>query len=354
MNKNAFSILGVFILCFSCNESNLHKINYHSLKGDIISDSIFSRMPGDLYVLKNHIVWHDPFDSEGFTHYIDKHTKKEIVAIGNIGQGPNEFQTPDLSQTYDNNILIYDLNSDKQAILITDSVVNKKQDYFVFIESNNINNINTITRKKNIHNNTFVTLEPKSEDGIFRLLLHDKSFNFGEFFMGNAIENAFSVYQGHIGYNNDNNIFVYANNCVSYISIYKLDEQNRSFSLLNEIIEDYNYNRINNKNLTINKEKRGCMGLALSKDFIILQKRDYKSDNTNENEVNPNSFDKLPRTVFLYDYKGNLKHIVNLEVPILRIAANIQNNELYIISVNPEYFIMKYDLDTLFTDNLKT
>ena len=129
------------------------------------------------------------------------------------------------------------------------------------------------------------------------------------------------------------------------MSIYKFNEKDFNFSLLNEVIEDYFYNRIDDNYLTADPNKKGIRGLTLSKDFIILQKRDYKSDNTNENEVNLNSFDKLPKTVFLYDYKGNLKHIVNLEKPILRIAANINDNMLYIITTNPEYIIMKYDLD---------
>ena len=89
------------------------------------------------------------------------------------------------------------------------------------------------------------------------------------------------------------------------------------------------------------------MGLALSKDFIVMQKRDYKTDNTNENDVSFNSFDKLPKTVFLYDYDGNLKHIVNLGVPILRISANTKDNTLYIMAVDNEYVIMKYDLDAI-------
>ena len=298
-------------------------------------------MPGEFFLLENHIVWADPFSSENFIHYIDKHTKKEIAAIGNKGQGPNEFSTPSISKTYDNNIFVYDINTSKQAILITDSVVRKKQEHFVFLEGNKLN---TISRKSNIDKNTFVVLDPASEESMFRLLYDDDFFSFGRSFLENTIRDPYNLYQGLIGYNNDNNKFVYANFRVSYISIYNYNDKEKIFSLQNEIIEDFEYNAISIKDLTESREKKGCMDMTLSKDFIILLKRDYKSDATNEMDVDLNSFDKLPKTVFLYDYEGYLKHIVNLEMPTLRIAADINDNMLYIITTDPEYVIMEYNL----------
>ena len=38
---------------------------------------------------------------------------------------------------------------------------------------------------------------------------------------------------------------------------------------------------------------------------------------------------KCPRTVFLYDYDGNLVKIVDLGIPVMRIASEEQSNTLY-------------------------
>ena len=345
MKKHLLSILIIFALFISCNKNKKYEVGYHSIKGELIYDSIYSRMPGQFFVLKDYFVWHDPFNSENIIHYIDRHTKKEITAVGNIGQGPLEFTTPALSQTYDNNILVYDRNSSKQAIFITDNIVKKRQEYFIFLEENKMN---SIIRKTNIDENTFIVLDPQSEESMFKLLYDNSFLNFGRFFFENAMDKEpFYLYQGFLEYNSDKNKFVYANTRVSYISIYNYDNKDKSIILANEIIEDYEYNSISKKNLIEDREKIGCMGLALSKDFIILQKRDYKSDNINEIDVNLNNFDRMPKTVFLYDYEGKLRHIVNLEMPILRIGANIKENKLYIITTDPEYVIMEYDIDEL-------
>jgi len=343
MNRKIFSLLFVLSLFLGCAENKSYNVSYHTLKGELVFDSIYSRMPGSLYVLNDHIVWQDPFASRNFIHYIDKQTRNEIVAIGNIGQGPNEFATPSISKTYDDNILVYDLNSHKQAILITDSVVRKKQEHFVTLKRYKMT---LTTRKINIADSTFVELNPASDVGIFRLLEGNKYFSFGRQFLKNVTGEPYNLYQGHINYNKDNKKLVYANSLVSYFSIYDFDANKNAFSLQNEIIEDYMYNRINEKKLTVNRAKRGYSDMTLSKDFIIFRRRDYRAEDVNERDaITLNDFEKVPRTVFLYDYKGNLKHIVNLEMPILRIAAHIKDNMLYIITTDPEYVIMKYDLD---------
>lgn len=48
--------------------------------------------------------------------------------------------------------------------------------------------------------------------------------------------------------------------------------------------------------------------------------------------------------LFLYDYDGNLKKIVDLGYPVLRIAADIKNNILYAIVVMEDFVLVKYEL----------
>lgn len=53
---------------------------------------------------------------------------------------------------------------------------------------------------------------------------------------------------------------------------------------------------------------------------------------------------KCPHTVFLYDYDGNLVKIVDLGIPVMRIAADCQDNVLYAIGADPDYILVKYEL----------
>ena len=45
--------------------------------------------------------------------------------------------------------------------------------------------------------------------------------------------------------------------------------------------------------------------MALTKDFIVAIQRDYEEDPTDESRVG-RDIGKLPQTLFVYDYDGNL------------------------------------------------
>lgn len=79
------------------------------------------------------------------------------------------------------------------------------------------------------------------------------------------------------------------------------------------------------------------------KDYIAIIQRDYEIDKTDESTVGMN-FDKLPKTVFLYDYEGKLKRIIDLGIPLIRIAGDTESNTLFAIGVDPELVLIKSEL----------
>ena len=81
----------------------------------------------------------------------------------------------------------------------------------------------------------------------------------------------------------------------------------------------------------------------MSKDYIIALQRDYTVDDMDERKVG-RDVSKCPRTVFLYDYDGNLRKIVDLGIPVMRIAADHRSNVLYAIGADPEYLLVKFEL----------
>ena len=81
----------------------------------------------------------------------------------------------------------------------------------------------------------------------------------------------------------------------------------------------------------------------MSKDYIITLERDRDRDPIDESTVG-RDVSKCPHTVFLYDYDGNLVKIVDLGIPVMRIAADCQDNVLYAIGADPDYILVKYEL----------
>lgn len=77
--------------------------------------------------------------------------------------------------------------------------------------------------------------------------------------------------------------------------------------------------------------------------YIITLERDRETDPMDETTVR-RDISKCPRTVFLYDYTGRLLKIVDVGMPIMRIAANRNSNVLYMIGGNPDYVLAKCEL----------
>ncbi len=48
-------------------------------------------------------------------HVINLQTNQEIGKFLDIGNGPNEFVTPNYSLTSDNNVVVYDMSQDKMS-----------------------------------------------------------------------------------------------------------------------------------------------------------------------------------------------------------------------------------------------
>jgi hypothetical protein len=80
--------------------------------------------------------------------------------------------------------------------------------------------------------------------------------------------------------------------------------------------------------------------MALTKDFIVTIQRDYEDDPTDESKVG-RDIGKLPQTLFVYDYDGNLLKTINYSVPIGRIAGDIKTNTIYAIYADPDFKLGK-------------
>ena len=320
------------LLLSACSYNKSIETERITMEPTIVYDSIESRMPGTLMVCNEFAIWTDPLTSEDQAHIVNLKTQEEIGKIVNVGNGPKEFITPAFSLSTDNELIVYDMNNDKMAIYAIDDVKKGQE------PSCSIFNKKTrgLTRLIKINNDDFVSFDPQSSFPFQTANSH----SFGKYPFGNEIDNNYNVSQGNIAYNADKNILIYSTISFPYMAAYKKEKD--KFELLWEQKGDLDYSISENK-IVLDKKKKGSVELALTKDYIVTLQRDYQTDPTNEVKVG-RDFTKLPQTLFLYDYKSNLRKIVNLGMPVLRIAADIKNNTVYAIVVNPDFMIVKCEL----------
>lgn len=330
--KKVILLLQFCLLLSACSYNENMETERITMEPTIVYDNIESRMPGMLMVCGEFAVWTDPFVTEGQSHILDLKEKKEIGKFVNVGNGPKEFITPAFSLSDDKELIVHDMNGDKMAIYAIGNAQEGQELAGSFFDKKT----QGLTRLIKIGNNDFISFDPNSTFPFQTANGH----NFGKYPFGNEIDNNYNVSQGNIAYNPDKKIFVYSTISFPYMAAYKKEKD--KFELLWEQKGDLDYSISENK-IVLDKKKKGSMELALTKDYIVTLQRDYQSDPTNEAKVG-RDFTKLPQTLFLYDYKSNLRKIVDLGMPVLRIAADIKNNVVYAIVVNPDFMIAKCEL----------
>lgn len=334
MQKTVFSIILALVL-ISCKERGAREVERLTMtSAHIVSDSIETMMPGIMYVAGKYILWTDPFHSDRFVHVLDANTGKEISTIIEKGEGPGQFVTPDLALIGQDKLFLYDRNSERKGLFSIEKAINKENPFVESVKKD----MKGATQMLAAKNEELILFYPdKSEP--FILEKNGQRTAFGKLPV-EEVTNGYNVFQGAVAYYPDKDKLIYATSGIPYMAIYK--RCGDSFCLENESLRNTNYS-INNGEFVYKEQEQGAKGMALLKDYIVTLERDRTIDDTDESKVG-RDFTKLPQTVFLYDYKLNLRKIIHLGMPVIRIAADPSTNTLYVIGVNPDFMLMKYEL----------
>ncbi|MDH6342883.1 hypothetical protein M2480_001462 [Parabacteroides sp. PFB2-12] len=331
MNKTI--LLTPFILLISCISQD-KEVERSTGNPKVIYEDLESIMPGQLELTKDYLLWTNPFSTENFVHIIDKRTGIEVGQVLSIGPGPEELVNPNIAAYFDNSFFAYDTNSKKQFnIQITEKGFSQNKVPFNYKESS------TITRIIPLNNEQFLTFDPQ-ENEPFSVIGEDESYSLGKLPHNGEINNKYSVFQGNVKYNSIKEVFVYAPFSFPYISIY--EQNSGKFKLKKELLLSNDFQIIDGK-LRCNKSKQNIWEIALTQDYIVSLQRDYATDNTDEQFVGRN-LEKLPQTLFIYDYDLGLKRIINVGMPILRLTGNSANNTIYGIGLSSDFVIFELDI----------
>ena len=336
-------ILFLTLLC-SCNtsEKKITRVERISKEAEIITDSIHASLPGSLIVFNDYVVWVDAFASDKFLHVVDIQTRKEVGRMGDVGQGSKEFVHPIISKSCDNCVLVSDFGTKHQAYFSIERFL-AGEDYYIPVPNSVKINPKDNFRLIEFERGQFITLQPHSE----KLLEHWNRpyfYSFGKFPIPESLrkDDRLNYFQGSIAFNPDLKKLIYTSYRFPYMAIYT--KSGKSFKLQTEVKGKFDYSVSSGGELKLSRAfKSGPKELTLTLDYIVTVDRDPSIDQTDDREVGRDSM-KLPYTIFIYDYEGNLLKIANLGFPILRIAADTKNNTLYAIVVMDDYVLVKYEL----------
>lgn len=332
MKKNIF-VLGLLLVCCSCNDS---KVMREQVLPAILNGEIYTTMPGDLLLVDDYVVWSDPFSSDYFLHVMDGMTGEEIGVMGKMGQGPFEFVTPMVSAlTIDNKIRAIDVNGTSGGYFSIDSLLKYKEpliEYIPFSEEEKQQGMNKLD------DGIYIGNTENDNSDYFCLVTGDNhQTTFGNY----PIKEIHQHIGGSLTYDRTSGLLAFAAYDIPYIALYEKEED--TFITKWEVdMKNVDYEIIDDR-LNFDRKRTGINALCMTKDYIVTLQRDYSTDNVDETAVGRDA-SKCTHTVFLYDYNSELKKIVDLGMPIIRIAADRRSNTLYAIGVNPDFVLAKYEL----------
>lgn len=325
-------------LLMACSEKNASVERISNQNYEVVSDSIYTRMPGEILYQEGVVFWDDPMSFENFIHAVDVEKKTELVAFANKGEGPNDFTATNISLDADGGVVVYDLN---KPLKIHYRIADDKSN--VYFEADKYEIASQATHLLCLDKDKTLSLCPEAEK-MFQIKENDNVFSFGERPIKEDVNNAYDIFQGQVAYNPQRRMLVYSNLVFPYLSVYKCSD-NQDWSLVKELKEDWDYTISEGKLHFASVGKKCAMELALTEDYIVLLQRDTEvEESISKQEMRGRNVASLPRSLFVYDYDLDLKKIVNMPFPMLRLCGDVETNTVYAMSVNPEFELIKIEL----------
>lgn len=327
--STAFSFL--FFLLLGCKSGN---VQYEEISYKLLDDDIMTTMPGSLIVTSDYLVWTDPFARDYFVHVHDKETGKKIGVMGKVGEGPQEFITGGINQiAIDNRFFADDANGKTKGFLSLDSLILNKETFVPLSDSEQLSRPVMTELAKDL----FVGITENGDKDYFKANIQGQNSTFGVYPVSEVRQHV----GGNMAYNPEKKSLVYASFNFPYLVLYQ--KTGNTFSLLWERKSNGNEYEVVDDQIIFDRTIGGIHEVCMSKDYIITLERDRDRDPIDGSTVG-RDVSKCPHTVFLYDYDGNLVKIVDLGIPVMRIAADCQDNVLYAIGADPDYILVKYEL----------
>lgn len=334
-----FKYLFFSILAFYCSCSPVDKeiIRVNNQSYNVITDSIYARLPGSILYQNGKVYWQDAISADNFMHVVDVASGKEVASFGSIGEGPEEMTLPIFSLS-DKGLYMNDTNKPLEQLWLFD-----KNTGVYFANSKKYQNDAKVTRLLHFDSEVLLSLCP-AEDKLFAV---KKSGNvevtFGERPIKEDINNAYNIFQGNVEYNVNRDLLVYSNMVFPYVAIYKQSGV-KKWEQVTELKGEWDYSISEGKLKFASSSPKGASELALTEDYIVLLQRDNTVEEFIPRERAGRDPSTLPKSLFVYDYKLNLKKIINMPFNILRLCGDTESNTVYAIGMNPDFELINIKL----------
>lgn len=325
-------MLILFFLFVSCNQntSNIERVN---IVPEIISDELYIHRNCNLIRTNNYFYLGDIKQGEGFIKIYNSNGSFNI-GIGQIGNGPDEFTTPEIIPYKDDAILVWNRYGRYNSAISenTENGISLKHIFLPFI------NDSIASLQTDLEGN-FITYNPTKKNIITIYSKEGKEIiSAGKLPYPQNISNKNEYYSGRIIYNPYNKRLLLALNMLPYVALYKIEGKN--ITLLKEKELEKSEYIISDNKINVQYPGKDCFTeFCLTNNYIVSILNDPEYTGSDHSQTSPKR-----NTVGVYDYNLNLIKIANINMPRQKLASQGNDNSFYSIVLNPDYSIVKVDL----------
>lgn len=333
MKRNYFFCLLGMALLSGCHSGQEREVVREKATAQVLHNDIMTRMPGTMVVVGDYVVWEDPFARDYFVNVHEASTGKLVGKMGKVGEGPNEFITGGISaHCVGDRLFAADSNGQNRGFLSVDSLVAGKEPFrpLDFAQRE------VRPKMTELQHGVFVKRTEDGDEAYFKANIRGHESTFGVYPVKDVRE--------HLGmtlaYDSVSGMLACASFTIPYLSLYQ--KQGDTFKLLWEEEAEIGYD-VSRGKIVPDQRVGGIFGLSLTKDYVVSLHRDWENEPL-DGPVQGRDERLIPHLVYLYDYDSHLVKVVDLGMPVVRIASDRRSNTLYGIGLNPDYMLVKYEL----------
>lgn len=336
LNWRLIAVLLVMNISCSGNE----KLETIKPQLEVLNDQIMIANPSFLLLSGDYLLLSDARSTDSLVQVFNSKTGERHSSLGKVGNGPGEFMSYILFNGRNGSFIAHDMNTLKTGVF-QPSVENDESPTFTDITDQVIPDF---LGMQILNDGKHLFLNPDNNEALFKLV--DKKKNsiktFGDI-PGKDKNIPFDYFQlqGNVGYDCYNGHLLFKFSSIPQLRLYR--ETGDSFKLVVEKdLSKYEFIEQDNM-LTVDYLEPCRVKMAsLTKDYVVLL------DDGNMTKEQRTSYKSPPvarRQIVLCDYKLNPKKILDLDMDIYVIASDSRTNDLFLVASNPDYSIIKIDLD---------
>lgn len=253
--------------------------------------------------------------------------------MGKVGEGPNEFITGGISaHCIGGRLFATDANGQNRGFLSVDSLVAGKEPFrpLDFAQRE------VRPKMTELQHGVFVKRTEDGDEAYFKANIRGRESTFGVYPVKDVREHLGTT----LAYDSVSGMLACASFTIPYLSLYQ--KQGDTFKLLWEEEAEIGY-EVSRGKIVPDQRIGGIFGLSLTRDYVVSLHRDWENEPL-DGPVQGRDERLIPHLVYLYDYDSHLVKVVDLGMPVVRIASDRRSNTLYAIGLNPDYMLVKYEL----------